>query len=295
MFADSRTKSLLLSVFLAVLAGCNSSESNSDGGTTPTNRAPTANAGAAQTVNEFAQVTLNGSGSSDPDGTTLTYSWTQQSGTNVALSDASIASPTFDAPDVTAVNTPEILRFQLTVSDGSLSSTDTVDITVEDNGQGINSLPTADAGPDQGVLELAAVTLDGTASSDPDPADTLSYAWTQTAGPDVPLTGSNTAQPSFTSPDVTAGSPVTLTFELTVNDGTDSATDTVDIVVSEGATLVTVAGRIQYEFVPPNANCRGLNFNAVQARPSRGVTVQLVDGNNDNNILDTTRSDANGD
>jgi len=55
MFADSRTKSLLLSVFLAALAACGSSGSDSGGGsTTPTNRAPTANAGAAQTVNEFA-------------------------------------------------------------------------------------------------------------------------------------------------------------------------------------------------------------------------------------------------
>jgi len=296
MFAAPRTKSLLLSVFMAALAGCGSSGSDSgDGGTTPTNRAPIANAGAAQTVNEFAQVTLNGSGSSDPDGTTLTYSWTQQSGTIVTLSNASIAAPTFDAPDVTAVNTPEVLRFQLTVSDGSLSRSDTVEITVEDNGQGTNSPPTADAGPDQAVLELATVNLDGTASSDPDPADTLSYAWTQAAGPDVTLTGGNTAQPSFTSPDVPANTPATLRFELTVSDGTDSATDTVNIVVSEGATQVTVAGKIQFEFVPPNANCRGLNFNAVQVRPSRGITVQLVDGNNDNNILDTTRTDANGD
>ena len=294
MFADARTRSLLLFLFLVALAGCSSSGSDSDGGTTPANRAPTANAGAAQTVNEFAQVTLDGSGSLDPEGAALTYSWTQQSGTNVALSNASVAAPTFAAPDVTAVNTPEVLRFQLTVSDGSLSSSAAVDITVEDNGQGINSLPTADAGPDQAVLELVAVNLDGRASSDPDPADTLSYAWTQMAGPNVPLTGNNTPQPSFTSPDVTAGSPVTLRFELTVNDGTDSATDTVDIVVSEAATQVTVAGKIQYEFVPPNANCRGLNFNATEARPARGVTVQLVDGNNDN-ILDTTRTDANGD
>ena len=294
MIAEFRTRSLLLFLFLVALAGCSSSGSDSDGGTTPTNRAPTANAGTAQTVNEFAQVTLDGSLSSDPEGTMLTYSWTQQSGTNVALSSASVAAPTFDAPDVTAVNTPEVLRFQLTVSDGSLSSSAAVDITVEDNGQGINSTPIADAGPDQSVLELVAVNLSGTASSDPDPADTLSYAWIQMAGPNVPLTGSNTPQPSFTSPDVTAGSPVTLRFELTVNDGTDSATDTVDIVVSEGATQVTVAGKIQYEFVPPNANCRGLNFNATEARPTRGVTVQLVDGNNDN-ILDTTRTDANGD
>ena len=297
MFADSRTKSLLLSVFLVALAACSSSGSDSGGGgTTPTNRAPTANAGPAQTVNEFAQVTLDGSGSSDPDaGTTLTYSWSQQSGTNVALSNASAAAPTFDAPDVTAVNTPEVLRFQLTVSDGSLSSTDTVDITVEDNGQGTNSLPTADAGPDQAVLESVAVDLDGTASSDPDPGDMLSYSWMQTVGPNVALTGGNTAQPSFTSPDVAAGNPATLTFELPVNDGTDAVTDTVDVVVSEPSMAVTVAGKLQYEFVPPNVNCRGLNFSAIQVRPSRGVTVQLVDGNDDNNILDTTQTDANGD
>ena len=297
MFADSRTKSLLLSVFLVALAACSSSGSDSGGGgTTPTNRAPTANAGPAQTVNEFAQVTLDGSGSLDPDaGTTLTYSWSQQSGTNVALSNASAAAPTFDAPDVTAVNTPEVLRFQLTVSDGSLSSTDTVDITVEDNGQGTNSLPTADAGPDQAVLESVAVDLDGTASSDPDPGDMLSYSWMQTVGPNVALTGGNTAQPSFTSPDVAAGNPATLTFELTVNDGTDAVTDTVDVVVSEPSMAVTVAGKLQYEFVPPNVNCRGLNFSAIQVRPSRGVTVQLVDGNDDNNILDTTQTDANGD
>ncbi len=296
MIAITRPKSLLLSVSLLALAACSSGGSDADnGGTTPTNRAPTANAGPAQTVNEFSTVTLDGSGSSDPDaGTTLSYSWTQQSGVSVTLSNANVAGPSFDAPDVTAVNTPEVLRFQLTVSDGSLSNSATVDITVEDNGQGVNSPPTADAGGDQTVLELVTVNLDGTGSSDPDPGDSLSYSWVQTGGPNAGLTGANTAQPSFTSPDVTAGSPVTLTFELTVSDGTDDATDTVDVVVSEATALVTVAGRLQYEFVPPNPSCRGLNFTATEARPSRGVTVQLVDGNDDNNVLDTTTSDANG-
>jgi len=295
MIADFRTKTLLLTMPLLALAACSSGGSDSGGGTTPTNQSPTARVGAAQTVNEFAPVTLDGSASSDPEGTALTYSWIQQSGTSVTLSDASVASPTFDAPDVTAINTPDVLRFQLTVSDGSLSNNATVDITVQDNGQGANSVPTADAGPDQSVQELVTVNLDGSASSDPDPGDTLSFSWLQTAGPNVALTGGNTAQPSFTSPDVVAGSPETLTFELTVDDGTDNATDVVDVVVSEGAALVIVAGKLQYEFVPPNLNCRGLNFNAIQVRPARGVTVQLVDGNNDSNILDTTRTDANGD
>ena len=294
MIAETRSKTLLLAISLSALAACSSGGSDS-GGTTPTNRAPTANAGAAQTVNEFDSVSLDGSTSSDPEGTALTYSWSQQSGTSVTLSSMTIASPTFDAPDVTAVNTPEVLQFQLTVSDGSLSNSATVDITIQDNGLGANSAPTADAGPNQAVLEGAVVNLDGTASSDPDPADTLTYAWAQTGGPNAPLTGANTAQPSFTAPNVTAGNPITLTFELTVDDTTDNATDTIDVIVSEPSTAVTVAGKLQYEFVPPNASCGGLNFSAIQARPTRGVTVQLVDGNNDANILDTTQTDANGD
>lgn len=292
---DLKMRILVLGAASLALAACGggSSSDSGGGGTTPTNRAPAANAGAAQSVDEFDVVTLSGS-ATDPDGDALTYTWTQLSGTTVTLSDTSVAAPTFDAPDVTAVNTPETLRFQLRVSDGSLSDTATVDITVADVGLGINSPPTADAGPDQAVVESVPVNLAGS-GDDADPADTLTFAWVQTAGPGISLAGGNTATPSFTSPDVTAGSPVTLTFELTVDDGTDNATDTVDIVVSETLAAVTVAGKLQYEFVPPNTNCRGLNFNAIQERPIRGATVQLVDGNNDNNILDTSQTDANGD
>ena len=294
MITDRRTRTLLLVATLLTFAACGGGGSDNGGGGTPTNRAPTANAGTPQTVNEFDPVTLDGSGSTDPDGTTPTYSWAQTSGTTVTLSGATTAAPTFDAPDVMAVNTPEVLRFRLTVSDGSLSSSATVDITVNDAGLGMNSPPTAAAGPDQAVPESTNVDLDGTGSSDAD-GDALSYSWIQTDGPNVALSGANTAQPSFTAPDVAAGSPQTLTFELTVDDGTDSATDSVDIVVAESATSVTVAGKLQYEFVPPNFNCAGLNFNAIQTRPVRAVTVQLIDGSDDTTVLGTTTTDDNGD
>jgi len=295
MIADSRLRTLLLIATVLTFTACGGGGGNDNGGGggTPTNSAPTANAGTPIAVNEFDTVTLNGSGT-DPNGDALTFSWTQMSGTSVTLSDATVAAPTFDAPDVTAVNTPETLRFRLTVSDGSLSNSDTVDITVNDAGLGINSPPTASAGPDQNVAESTNVDLDGSGSSDPD-GDTLSYSWSQTGGPNVTLNGAGTAQPSFTAPDVAAGNPVTLTFELTVNDGADNATDSVDIFVAEPASAVTVAGKLQYEFVPPNLNCAGLNFNAIQTRPVRAVTVQLIDGSDDTTVLDTTTTDDNGD
>jgi hypothetical protein len=157
-----------------------------------------------------------------------------------------------------------------------------------------NSAPTANAGPDQNVGENSTVDLDGTGSSDPD-GDALTYAWVQTEGPSVSLSDANSAQSSFTAPGVTAGNTLILGFQLTVDDGITSATDSVEVTVSEGLPVVTVAGKLQYEFVPPNANCRGLNFNRIQQRPIRGATVQLLDSHNETNVLDTTRTDANGD
>jgi hypothetical protein len=89
---------------------------------------PIADAGPDQTVDEELGVILDGSGSSDPDGGTITYSWTQTSGTSVILSDATDQKPTFTAPDITVT---ENLVFDMIVTDSQgLANIDSVTITI---------------------------------------------------------------------------------------------------------------------------------------------------------------------
>ncbi|MEF8808004.1 malectin domain-containing carbohydrate-binding protein, partial [Natronomonas sp.] len=95
----------------------------------PANQPPTADAGTDQTVDEGTSVTLDATGSSDPDGDSLSYSWTQTAGTSVSLTDADTATPTFTAPEVDA---DETLTFQVDVSDGEDTDTDEVNVTVQD-------------------------------------------------------------------------------------------------------------------------------------------------------------------
>ena len=116
---------------------------------------------------------------------------------------------------------------------GIISNTATVSLTIV----GVNDSPRADAGPNQTVVEGFTVALDGTASKDADPGDTvLTFAWTQTGGtPTVTLTGAGTARPTFMAPAVAAGGQV-LIFELTVTDaGGLQGTDTVDVRIIDGA------------------------------------------------------------
>lgn len=56
---------------------------------------------------------------------------------------------------------------------------------------------------------------------------------------------------------------------------------------------VTISGRVQYEFVPPQANCQGLDFNGVELRPVRQATIEVVDGTS-NAVLDTGITDDDG-
>ncbi len=192
---------------------------------TNVNRAPVANAGVLHSGNERGMTTLDGSSSSDPEGSTLTYAWTQVSGPTAVLSSTTIAVPTVTLPEVTADTT---IVFSLVVNDGTAASTPaTVSIVVRD----VNRTPVANAGPAASINARAAGKLDGSASTDAD-GDSLAYLWSQVSGPAAVLTGAATSRPSFTAPDSTADT--SITFQLVVNDGkANSAPATVEISVKK--------------------------------------------------------------
>ncbi len=113
------------------------------GGGASANVTPVADAGATQLVTAQAIVTLDGTGSTDADGSIASYRWTQVSGPNVALSNGTIATPNFTAP-VLANDTELVFRLTVT-DDAGATATATVSITVQAQGifniSGIISAP----------------------------------------------------------------------------------------------------------------------------------------------------------
>ena len=95
---------------------------------TTVNTDPLASAGSDQSVAAGTLVTLDGTGSVDPDGTIDTYAWVQTAGDNVVLSDADTSTPDFTAPSTSSA---QVLTFQLTVTDnGGATDTDSVNVNV---------------------------------------------------------------------------------------------------------------------------------------------------------------------
>lgn len=246
------------------------------------NHAPVAIAGPNQTVVEGGLVTLQGQDSFDIDGDPFTYTWTQVGGTPVvALSGASTANPMFVAPFVG--NAGAALTFELRVDDGfppdapaagfslsDVTSRVTVYIT------NVNGIPIARAGQDKCVNENSSVSLNGSASSDPD-GDILSFSWTQVSGPSVTLSGANTATPSFTAPSVNSCG-VSLKFRLTVNDGYGgTASDDVVIQVKNVGSPPNISCAQPSDCVlwPPNHQLECIKIEGVKSQGSN-VTIQIT-------------------
>jgi RHS repeat-associated protein len=202
----------------------------------PPNNPPIAHAGPDQSVATESLVTLNGSGSSDPDGDPLTYDWRF-----VSLpigSAASLANPTTVSPTFTADVSGEYV-IQVVVSDGIVQSSADIVVVVAARP---NAAPTANAGPDQTVQKGSVVSLDGSGSFDPD-GDPLTFLWSFIsipAGSSATLTNPTTVSPTFT-----ADRSGDYVIRLVVNDGRiDSAPDSL-VVISVNDPPVANAGADQ--------------------------------------------------
>jgi hypothetical protein len=137
------------------------------------NRQPIANAGEDLTGLVDVETTLDGSGSADIDGDSLTYNWSlieSPEGSSATLTDADLISPLL-TPDI-AGN----YQVSLTVSDAEFTSnTDVVNISTN------NRTPVADAGGNIFIVVGEPTILDGSNSYDPD-GDQLTYEWTSCDG-----------------------------------------------------------------------------------------------------------------
>lgn len=185
------------------------------------NLEPVADAGYDQTYGSIpSQVALDGSGSYDLKGDSLTYQWQQIEGPDANLSDPNAIAPTFTPFEF------GIYVFELIVNDGLLDSDpDIVGIVI-----GNNNAPVADAGLSRYAAQTPVV-LDGTGSFDSDGYGELTYQWQQTSGALLTIVDANTATPTISGFTQTS-SMQACEFELIVNDGAlSSPPNTVDVII----------------------------------------------------------------
>jgi uncharacterized protein (TIGR03382 family) len=121
------------------------------------NQAPVADAGLGLLAYVGDTVILNGTASSDPDGDSIGFAWTQVGGPTVTLARADRAEPEF------TIEEPGAYRFSLVVNDGYQDSEpDTVTVVVPQtdfagaSGGGCNTTSTVGPGS-LGVLATASL------------------------------------------------------------------------------------------------------------------------------------------
>ncbi|MBI5494964.1 MAG: hypothetical protein HY904_08035 [Deltaproteobacteria bacterium] len=170
------------------------------------NHPPRAAAGTDLRVNVLDVVTLSCALSQDADGETPSCAWTQRQGPPVT------PEPRTGGMAFVPVDSGTYV-FELLVSDAAGTGTrDRLTVVVDDPAR--NAVPVAVATVEDPVLLGRPVTLHGEASTDAQGGLPLSHAWTQVAGPWIPM--ENARDPA---PVITPSALGRYAFELRVDDG----------------------------------------------------------------------------
>ena len=220
---------------------------------------PVSNAGPDQIVFLGDTVFLNGSQSSDQDGTIETYLWQQIEGVETALFDSAQVTCGFVAP----LQPTEIILSLTVVDNEGLEAIDTTAVFVVQN-----QPPVSVAGPDQTVDPGSVVILDGSQSNDPD-GGIAAYFWRETTGNiNVSLFSHEQAIATFYAPDQTTN----LQFVLTVTDSLGLfGEDTVQVeVVSLSTSGDAFEGKKEIIKIAPNPFNRHTNISFENAKKSSG-------------------------
>lgn len=224
----------LLVAFLAAgaLAGCDNGSSSKKQDALPEviNTAPTISIAAVEAVEPGAAVTVEAT-ATDAEDNIATFEWVQTAGTTVQLSGADTNTLSFTAP---AAETATKLTFTLTVIDEEGES-DSAEVTVDVLA---NAAPAVSIEAIDPVLPNETVTLKAYATDDH--SEEISFAWSQTAGEDVTVSG-NGDEATFISP-ATGLLNKKLSFEVRATDANKvSATATTDVTVIGEIQAVTDA------------------------------------------------------
>ena len=197
------------------------------------NQPPAVNAGADATVELPNSLLLNGTATDDgyPEGGTLSVNWIKVTGDGTV----DFSSPTNLATSA-SFSAPGLYVIRLTVSDGELSSSDELAVTVNP----ANQAPVVDAGADQTINLPFSAMLSGTATDDGNPiGGSLNVTWSKVYGSGQ-ISFSNSGElstfASFTEP----GNYI---LRLTASDGSLTTSDDITVVVKpENQRPVVYAG-----------------------------------------------------